>query len=80
MNTKENQSPQFGLCLDNEGYPASLEVGKLYRVMRADEATVHDDIRVIDESGEECASAASRFHLIQLPMAVEKALLFVSQA
>lgn len=80
MNTKENLLPQFGLCLDNEGYPASLEVGKLYRVIPDDEATVHGYIRVIDESGEDYAYTASRFHLIQLPIAVEKALLSASQA
>jgi hypothetical protein len=80
MNTKENQIPQFGLCLDNEGYPASLEVGKLYRVIPDDEATSHGYIRVIDESGEDYAYTASRFHLIQLPVAVEKALLSASQA
>jgi hypothetical protein len=80
MNTKENQIPQFGLCLDNEGYPASLEVGKLYRVISDDEATSHGYIRVIDESGEDYAYTASRFHLIQLPIAVEKALLSACQA
>ena len=53
MNTKEqNQFPQFGLCLNNEGYTASLEVGKVYRVIPDDEAVVHGYIRVIDESGE----------------------------
>ena len=73
MNRKENQFPQFGLCLNNEGYTASLEVGKVYRVL-PDEAAVHGYIRVIDESGEDYAYTASRFHLIQLPIAVEKAL------
>lgn len=80
MNKKENQLPQFGLCLNNEGYPASLEVGKLYRVIPDDDATVHGYIRVIDESGEDYAYTASRFHLMQLLTAVEKALLSVSQA
>ena len=80
MNKEENQFPQFGLCLNNEGYPASLEVGKLYRVIPDDEAAAHGYIRVIDESGEDYAYAANRFHLMQLPTAVEKALLSVSQA
>ena len=63
MDTKENQLLQFGLCLNNEGYPASLEVGKAYRVIPDDEATVHGYIRVIDESGEDYAYTANRFHL-----------------
>lgn len=80
MKKKENQSIQFALCLDNEGYPVSLEVGKLYRVIPDDEARAHGYIRIIDESGEDYAFAASRFHLVQLPIAVEKALLSASQA
>ena len=79
MNTKEN-SLQFALCLDNEGYPASLEVGKLYRVIPDDEAAAHGYFRIIDESGEDYAYAASRFHLVQLPIAVEDALLSASRA
>ena len=74
MNKKENQFPQFGLCLNNEGYSASLEVGKVYRVIPDDEASSHGYIRVIDESGEGYAYTTNRFHLIQLPSAVEKAL------
>ena len=71
---------QFGLCLNNDGYPASLEVGKVYSAIPDDEASVHGYIRVIDESGEDYAYTANRFHLIQLPTAVEKALLSASQA
>ena len=79
MNTKENQFPQFGLCLNNEGYLASLEVRKVYRVIQDDEAASHGYIRVIDESGEDYAYTVSRFHLIQLPINVEKVLLSASQ-
>lgn len=79
MDKKDNQSPQFGLCLNNEGYTASLEVGKVYRVIPDDEAAVHGYIRVIDESGEDYAYTTDRFHLIQLPIAVEKALLSAAQ-
>ena len=79
MNTKENQFPQFGLCLNNEGYTASLEVGKVYRVISDDGEAIHGYIRVIDESGKDYAYTANRFHLIQLPTAVEKALLSAAQ-
>ena len=47
--TKQNQFPQFGLCLNNKGYSASLEVGKVYRVIPDDEAVAHGYIRVIDK-------------------------------
>ena len=75
---KENRLPQFGLCLNNEGYLASLEVGKVYRVFPDDDAAAHGYIRIIDENGEDYAYTASHFHLIQLPIAVEKALLVAS--
>ena len=76
---KENQFPQFGLCLNNEGYVASLEVGKVYSAIRDDEAAVYSYIRVIDESGEDYAYTTDRFHLIQLLIAVRKALLSAAQ-
>ena len=75
----EKQIVQFAVCLDNEGYKASLDVGKLYRVIPDDEAAAHGYIRVIDESGEDYAFTASRFHLVQLPLSVERALLSVFQ-
>ena len=46
---EETSFRQFGLCLNNEGYPASLEVGKLYRVILGDDAAAHGYVRVIDE-------------------------------
>ena len=55
MDRKESQFSQFGLCLNNEGYAASLEVGKVYRVVRDDKVVDHGYIRVIDESGEDYA-------------------------
>ena len=70
--SEKNQLSQFGLCLHSEGYPASLEVGKVYPIVPdEDEAVVHGYIRVIDESGEDYAYTANRFYLIQPPLAVE---------
>ena len=80
MKKQENPFTRFVLCLNNTGYSASLEVGKVYRVIPDDEVVVHGYIRVIDESREDYVYAANRFHLIQLPIAVEKALLSASQA
>lgn len=77
---KERQAVHFVVCLDNEGYKASLEFGKLYRVIPDDEAESHGYLRVVDESGEDYAFAATRFHPVELPPPVEKALLAASQA
>lgn len=75
MRREADQHFQFALCLDNAGYLASLEIGKLYLVIPDDEAAAHGYFRVIDESGEDYAYATSRFHLVQLPVTTEKALL-----
>jgi len=77
---KKHQHVQFVVCLDNEGYPASLEVGKLYRFIPDEQAAAEGLIRVIDESGEDYAFEAKRFHLMNVPPAVEKVLLAASQS
>ena len=79
MKNTADQALQFALCLDNEGYPASLEVGKLYRVVPDEDATAHGYIRIIDESGEDYAFTANRFHVVHLPLAVGQALLAASR-
>lgn len=76
--SEENQIAHFAVCLDNEGYEASLEVGKLYRVIPDAEAASHGYVRVVDESGEDYAFSADRFHPIELPQTVEKVLLAAS--
>ncbi|MBA3442926.1 MAG: hypothetical protein H0T92_24035 [Pyrinomonadaceae bacterium] len=77
---RENQVAHFVVCLNNDGYKASLEVGKLYRIVPDKEATAHGYLRVIDESGEDYAFAADRFHPVELPQAVESALLAATQS
>ena len=61
MKRKATRPTRFGVCTDNSGYPASLEVGKLYAVIPDAEAAKHGYIRVIDESGEDYGYSAERF-------------------
>jgi hypothetical protein len=68
----KKDSVQFVVCIDNEGYPASLEVGKLYRFIPDKEAAAEGLMRVIDESGEDYAFEAKRFHLMSVPPAVRR--------
>jgi hypothetical protein len=77
MKTEQAQSNQFAVCLSNEGYKASLEVGKIYRVIVDEEASANGLIRVIDESGEDYAFSANRFYPIEVPKPVEEVLLSV---
>lgn len=72
---RSEKTAHFAVCLNNNGYPASLEVGKLYRVIPDKEAAADGYIRVVDESGEDYAFTANRFYLVNLPVNVEEALL-----
>jgi hypothetical protein len=68
------RSKNFALCLNNRGYPASLEIGKIYRVIKDKIAEREGYLRIVDESGEDYAFTSDRFHLVELPAKVEKAL------
>jgi len=71
-------APQFAVCIDNSGYPASLELHKIYRVLRDEEAAQDGDLRVVDESGEDYLYPARNFLVVALPKAVERELLKAS--
>ncbi|MDQ3373082.1 MAG: hypothetical protein M3521_04230 [Acidobacteriota bacterium] len=72
---KSEETKQFAICLNNNDYAASLEVGKLYRVIPDEEAAAEGYLRVIDESGEDYAFIANRFYIVKLPSDVTEALL-----
>jgi hypothetical protein len=60
--------------LKNEGYAASLERHKIYRVLPDPEAEEDGDLRIIDESGEDYLYPKYWFVLIAVPGAVEASL------
>jgi hypothetical protein len=62
------------MCIRSEGYPASLEIGKLYRVVPDAEAQDTGHIRVIDESGEDYLYPMDYFVTLDLPHSVKEAL------
>lgn len=70
--------PRFAVCINNTDYPASLELHKIYRVIPDEEAAKDGDLRVVDESGEDYLYPADLFVLIDVPEAVERALLRTS--
>ncbi|MBI5841039.1 MAG: hypothetical protein HZB19_13155 [Chloroflexi bacterium] len=72
MTTKT--SPQFVVCLKNNGYEASLEPRKIYQVLHDKEAESHKMIRVVDESGEDYLFPVSLFSPISLPQTLIKEL------
>jgi hypothetical protein len=68
-------SPRFAVCVDNSGYEASLELHKIYSVIPDADATEEGDLRIVDESGEDYLFEAKRFVPIELPKALERAVL-----
>ncbi|MCI0495357.1 hypothetical protein L0Z72_10160 [candidate division KSB1 bacterium] len=66
---------KFAVCINNSEYPASLELYKIYRVLHDDDAAANGDLRVIDESGEDYLYPADYFIPIEVPKAVEEAIL-----
>jgi hypothetical protein len=63
------------VCIDNSGYPASLELHKIYRVLRDDSAAAEGDLRIVDESGEDYLYSATRFAKVAVPRRVRVSLL-----
>ncbi len=70
--------PKFAVCINNEDYEVSLELRKIYKVLPDAKAAEHRYIRVIDESGEDYLYPEDYFIPIEIPKAIEKALLLVS--
>ena len=69
------QSRQLVVCIDNEGYRASLEKRKIYVALHDSSAGKHGLIRVIDESGEDYLYPKAFFRSIALPQSVKRAIL-----
>ena len=74
MRNKAKTALRYAVCINNDGYRASLETGKLYRVIPDREAAGHGYLRVIDESGEDYGYSANRFYPLEVPQGLEKAL------
>ena len=72
---KQKALTHFAVCLNNQGYEASLEIGKLYRVIDDEQAQASGLIRIVDESGEDYAYSTQRFYPVELPQNVEEVLL-----
>ena len=65
---------EFAICIANKGYAASPELRKIYQVIPDKSAADLEQIRVIDESGEDYLYPESFFVPVQLPQAVERAV------
>jgi len=64
---------RFVVCVNNAGYPASLEMRKVYAVLPDAEAEPHGLVRVVDETGEDYLFPADRFEPVEVTKKAEKA-------
>ena len=69
---------KFAVCVQNDGYEASLERNKIYVVLPDKDAENDGDLRVVDESGEDYLFSGDRFVAIDVPAAVKASLLKAS--
>jgi hypothetical protein len=75
-----SEHARFAVCINNNGYAASLEIRKLYEVVDDPDAEKDAMIRIIDESGEDYLYSADRFVFAPLPASVEEAVLNATAA
>jgi hypothetical protein len=69
---------QFAVCVENRGYPASLEKHKIYRLLPDPNAAAQGHVRIVDESGEDYLYPQKYFLPIELSQALGRALLRAS--
>ena len=59
-------SRRFALCIESGEYPASLERLKLYELVPDADAEAHEQLRIVDESGEDYLYPSRYFKLVTL--------------
>ena len=69
---KKTPKFQYLLCIQNDAYPASLEVRKVYRVLPDDSAAGLSMVRIVDESGEDYLYPEDYFVPIDVPLAATR--------
>lgn len=66
---------QLVICVENADYPASLEKRKIYEAIPDPDAAKNNQLRVIDESGEDYLYPEEYFIPVTLPKNVEEAVI-----
>jgi hypothetical protein len=58
---------EVAICVENKGYEASLEIRKVYDLIKDEEAAERDLLRVVDESGDDYLFPKEFFLVLDLP-------------
>jgi hypothetical protein len=66
---------KFLLCIDNGGYESSLEMRKLYEKIVDKEAEYHNQVRIIDESGEDYLYPSQFFADVKLSTQIRERII-----
>lgn len=77
--TRSSNGRRLVVCVENEDYPASLELRKIYIALPDRVAGEHGMLRVIDESGEDYLFPQGYFVPIRLPLQAKRAVLRARQ-
>jgi hypothetical protein len=64
--------PQAVICVANEGNEVSLQLWRVYKTLRDDDARSEGLIRIVDETGEDYLFPEENFAAIELPKEVQK--------
>ena len=78
MSEDETEIP-YVLCIDDGGYPESLEVRKVYVALDDPRAGEDHFVRVIDETGEDYLYPASLFVPIKIPQEATQVMPLVNR-
>jgi len=74
----KTEKDRFVICVNNDGYPASLELRKVYRVIPDEVAGTRGFVRVVDESGEDYLYPQDLFVPIEVPQSAHGAFAHAS--
>ena len=74
MSKRQNPALKFAVCIKSDD-PDLLTPRMIYQVLPDEDAAKSNDIRVIDNEGEDYLYPARYFILLDLPSEVERALL-----
>ncbi|HEX7177256.1 MAG TPA: hypothetical protein VF240_18510 [Pyrinomonadaceae bacterium] len=70
--TRRKRNAAYALCVNNEGYEASLELRKLYQILPPEPNDPEGWLRVVDESGEDYLYSGERFAPLTLPREIKQ--------
>jgi hypothetical protein len=74
----QDEATRYVVCVQNQGYTASLERRKIYALIPDADAESHGMIRLVDESGEDYLYPHEFFLPIEVPREIRRALAMAS--